>query len=138
MFMSTNGPKFRQAQPQLARFVLNPEMRHLPEGIRVYAFYTVSDRSRSSGPAGMMSGIGGGQIRNHVLSETTFPPFGFVMTFISSSPDERLTEITYFAEYHYKQERTLSLKLPVLPVYTFFPADYRSREQVLKDAGRIP
>jgi hypothetical protein len=59
------------------------------------------------------------------------------MTFNSPSPDDRLTDTTYFAEYRYKQERTLSLKLPVLPIYTFFPADYRSREQVLKDAGRI-
>jgi hypothetical protein len=85
----------------------------------------------------MMSGIGTDQIRNHILSETTFPPFGYVMTFNSPSPDDRLTDITYFAEYEYNQEGTLSLKLPVLPVYTFFPADYRSRDQVLKDAGRI-
>ena len=86
----------------------------------------------------MMSGIGTGQIRNHILSETTFPPFGFVMTFNSPSPDDRLTDITYFAKYPYKELRTLWLQLPVLPIYTAFPGDYRPREQVLKDAGRIP
>jgi len=138
MFMSTNGPKFQHSQPELARFVLNPAARHLPDGIRIFAFYTVSDRSRSTGPAGMMSGFLTGQVKKYMLSETTFPPFGFVMTFGSPPPDDRLTDITYFAEYQYKDTRTLWLKLPVLPIYTHFPGDYRSREKVLKDAGRVP
>jgi hypothetical protein len=59
------------------------------------------------------------------------------MTFGSSSPDERLTDITYFADkYGYDDERVLWLPLPVFPVYTYFPGDYRNREKVLKDAGR--
>jgi len=107
MFMSTNGAQFQYAQPELARFVLNPEARHLPTGIRIYAFYTVSDRSRSTGPAGMMSGLFTEQVKRYVLSETTFPPFGFVMTFRSAPPDERLTDITYFSEYRYEDRRTL-------------------------------
>jgi hypothetical protein len=136
--MSTNGPKFQHAQPELARFVLNPDARHLPDAVRIFAFYTVSDRSRSTGPAGMLSGLGSAQLRKYVLSETTFPPFAFVMTFNSPPPDDRLTDITYFAEYQYTDTRTLWLRLPVLPIYTYFPGDYRSREKVLKDAGRIP
>jgi hypothetical protein len=60
------------------------------------------------------------------------------MTFASPVPDDRLTDITYFAEYRYEDQRTLWLKFPVLPIYTYFPADYRNRENVLRDAGQWP
>jgi hypothetical protein len=137
MVMSANGPKFHKAQPELARFVLNRDIRHLPDHVRVYGFYTVSDRSRSSGVTGRVDGILNGSATNRIFSETTFPPFGFVMTFDSPSPDDRLTDITYFADqYGYDEKRVLWLQFPVLPVYTYFPGDYRNREKVLKDAGQ--
>lgn len=136
MFMSANGSTFQSVQPELVRFVLNRETRSLPRHVRIYAFYTVSDRSRSSGVAGMIDGIFTGSARNNIFSETTFPPFGFVMTLNSPVPDVRLTDITYFAdEFGYGDERTLWLRFPVLPVYTYFLGDYRNREKVLKDAG---
>ncbi len=135
MFLSVNGPTFHKAQPALARFVLNRDARHLPDYVRVFAFYTVSDRSRSHGLSGMIDGILTGSAKSYFFSETTFPPFGFVMTFGSPPPDDRLTDITYFAdEYGYEEKRTLWLRFPVLPIYTYFPGDYRNREKVLGDA----
>jgi 5-methylcytosine-specific restriction endonuclease McrA len=139
MFMSANGPTFQAVQSELARFVLNREARHLPNHVRVYGFYTVSDRSRSSGVSGLIEGILSDSPKNRLVSEVTFPPFGFLMTFDSPPPDDRLADITYFAdEYGYDDEVTLWLRFPVLPIYTYFPADYRSREKVLRDAGRWP
>ena len=85
----------------------------------------------------MMELVGTNSFRGYLYSEFTFPPFGFVLTFNSPAPDERLTDITYFAdEYAYNQKRTIWLRLPVLPIYTFFPGDYRDRDQVLKEAGQ--
>jgi hypothetical protein len=139
MFMSANGPQFQIAQPELARFVLNRDIRHLPNHVRVFAFYTVSDRSRSSGVAGLLAGFGTGSSNGHIFSETTFPPFGFVLALDSPAPDDRPADITYFADnFGYDDERTLWLRLPVLPIYTHFPGDYPPREKVLKDAGHEP
>jgi hypothetical protein len=49
MFFSVNGTYFHKAHPDLVRFVLNKESRDLPERVRVYAFYTFSNRFRASG-----------------------------------------------------------------------------------------
>jgi hypothetical protein len=139
MFMSANGQQFQSAQPELARFVLNRDARHLPHHVRVFAFYTVSNRSRSAGVSGLLTGLDTGSSKGHIFSETTFPPFGFVLALGSPAPDDRLTDITYFADnFGYDDERTLWLRLSVLPVYTHFPGDYRPREKVLRDAGRLP
>jgi len=55
------------------------------------------------------------------------------VTFNSPAPDKRLTDISYLADdYAWNQERTIWLRLPVLPIYTFYPGDYRNREQVKK------
>jgi hypothetical protein len=135
MFMSVNGPKFQSVQSYLARFLLNREMRHLPTHVRLFVFYCIGERSRSSGASGMIQGVEISSFRRYVYSEFTFPPFGFVLTFDSPPPDERLTNITHLAdEYTYNEKRTVWLRLPVLPIYTFYPGDYRPRDQVLKDA----
>jgi hypothetical protein len=134
MFMSTNGAKFQAIQTELVRFVLNKEVKHLPGHTRLFAFYSIGDRSRSSGVSGMISGFGSPSSTGFVFSEITFPPFGFVLTFNSPPPDARLTDISYFGdEFAYNDQRPLWIQLPVLPVYTFYPGDYRDRETVLKD-----
>jgi len=134
MFMSANGPKFQSAQPELARLVLNREMRHLPDHIRLFAFYSIGDRSRSAGVSGLSKGFGGSSPTSYVFSEFTFPPFGFVLTFKCPPPDDRLTNISYWAdEFAYNETRTIWLRFPVLPIYTIYPGDYRNRERVLKD-----
>lgn len=80
-----------------------------------------------------------GASTRHLFAETTFPPFGFVLAVGSPPPDKRLTDITYFADdFRHDETRTLWLRLPVLPVYTIYPGDYRSRDKVLTDAGRKP
>lgn len=59
------------------------------------------------------------------------------MTYGSPAPDDRLTDTTYFVDqYGYDDRRMLWLRFPVLPIYTYFPADYRNREKVLRDAGQ--
>jgi hypothetical protein len=139
MFASASGPELRRTKPELARFVLNREERHLPDDVRVFAFYSIGDRSRSSGLAGLLTGFGTSVSKQHFFSETTFPPFGFVLSLGSPPPDERLTDITYFADdFRHDETRTLWLRLPVLPVYTIYPGDYRSRDKVLTDASRKP
>jgi len=96
MFACANGPELRRTKPELAHFVRNREERHLPDDVRVFASYSIGDRSRSSGLAELLTGFGTNSPRRHLFSETTFLPFEFVLSLGSPPPDERLTDITFF------------------------------------------
>ena len=138
MFCSVNGFYFQKAQPDLVRFVLNKESRIFPSHIRVLAFYTFSNRLRSTGTTAVLRGMGSGSSTIHLLSETTFPPFGFAMTISSSPmPGVEFCDISSFSEFTYRDFRFgVPMKLPLLPIYTGFPGDYRTREQTLADYER--
>jgi hypothetical protein len=69
--------------------------------------------------------------QGHTFSEIAYLPLGYVMTLESKVPDDRPVDISFFANYRYDEWKEFSFHLPVLPVYTYFPADYRNREEVL-------
>jgi hypothetical protein len=139
MFFSANSPGFLgERRAELVRFVLNRDAQCLPTYVRLYTFYTLGPRSRSIGASGLLTGLGTGSSKTFVMSEVTFPPFGFLMTLDCPSPDERLCDISEFSHFAYKARRTLSMKLPVMPIYSYLPGDYRSREQVQCDAAKQP
>ena len=134
MFFSANSPKFRLAHPELERFVLNRDARYAPPNIRIYAFYTYAPRSRSAGVTGLLKGSSslGGAVNTFTFSEITFPPFGFLMAFDGPAPDDRLCDISAWSHFAYNDWRSLSMRLPILPIYTAYPADYRSQDEVEK------
>ncbi len=70
------------------------------------------------------------------LCEIACRPIGYVMSFDPAPPDKRLVDISFFARYSYSDWTSISLRLPALPVWTYFPGDYRNREQVERDAER--
>jgi hypothetical protein len=135
MFFSVNNAHFQERQKDLVRFVLNRDSREFPSTIKIYAFYTFTNRSRSIGATGMIRGLGTGNSSTHLLSEITFAPFGFVMTLGNTAPPvPGLPEITGFSNFAYSDWRAgISMKLPIMPIYTGIPADYRLRDQVLAD-----
>ncbi len=129
MFMSANSPQFRKAHPQFEQILLNRDARFvLPQEVRVYAFYTIGDRSRSAGVSAIVNFKQPGN--SAILSEITFPPFGFVMAFESAPPDPQLFDISEFSRFKYEDYYSVAMRLPVLPIYTFYPGDYRSREEL--------
>ena len=146
MFFSANGDRFRGNYPDLVKFVLNQRACYLNPAIRIFAFFSVSPLRRYVGGA-VKAEIDPDEInrdtidsfldniirdfeRSRVLSEIAFPPIGYVMTFDSEPPDSRLVDISDFAEYSYRDRKSIELRLPVLPVYTYLPGDYRDRDQV--------
>jgi hypothetical protein len=132
MFFSVNGTYFQKVHPDLVRFILNKDSRDLPERVRMYAFYTFSNRSRSAGVLALAKGS-----NIHTFSEITFPPFGFVLTMNSDPPQSGFCEISSFAQFEYRDWRCgITMRLPLMPIYTGFPGDYRTREQTLADALR--
>ena len=139
MFFSANGPEFRRGYPELVRFVLDRDRRWMEPGIQILAFLSCSPRGRQSGVAARLrlsKGIGDEWSTSRcVLSEIAFPPMGYVLLLDSAPPDERLVDISFFADYRYNDWKEFSFRLPVLPIYTAYPGDYRSRDQVLRDAA---
>lgn len=135
MFFSVNGPRFHTVQQDLVRFVLNPKSKELPPHVRIYAFYTFGNRSRAAGVTGLLRGLGSRNSTIHVFSEITFPPFGFVMTLGDTPPPTgSFCEISGFSQFDYGDWRTgISMRLPLMPIYTGFPGDYRTREQTITD-----
>ena len=150
MFFSTNGDRFGGNHPDLVKFVLNQRGCHLDPAIRIFAFFSASPLRRYVGGSvkkeidpdeinrdtidNFLGNIISDFERSRVLSELAFPPIGYVMTFDSKPPpDNRLVDISHFAGYSYRDRKSIELRLPVLPVYTYFPGDYRDREQVRHD-----
>src|SRR6266436_2890160 len=135
MFFSVNSSEFQKHQPDLVRFVLNKESTRFPDYIRIYAFYTFTHRMRMAGVSGLVRGLGSSRSRVHVFSEITFPPFGFVMSFADKPPPEaNFYEISGFSQFNYIAWRDgITMKLPMMQIYTGFPGDYRTREKTLAD-----
>jgi hypothetical protein len=59
------------------------------------------------------------------------------MTLESRVPDDRPVDISFFAKYRYNDYKEFSLQLPVLPVYTYYPADYRNPQEVLATIAKV-
>lgn len=128
MFFSANGPIFRTIHPDLVKFVLNREARYLKPEIRIYTYYNLSPVSRQSSVTGLLN-IEKQQV--HTFSEIAYFPLGYLMTLESNVPDNRPVDISFFANYSYDDWKEFSFQIPVLSIYTYFPADYRNREDVL-------
>jgi hypothetical protein len=131
MFFSINGSEFRVANEHLVALVLNRKLNGFEPQIGIYAYFNASGRSRNTGVAASAN-FNTGKVR--ILSEIAFPPMGYIMTFGSEPPNDKLVDISFMAKYHYNDWKSLSLPLPVLPIYTYFPGDYRDRDQVLREA----
>jgi hypothetical protein len=75
-------------------------------------------------------------MRFHTVSEITFPPFGFLMAIDCVWPDQRLGDISEFANFDYNDWVCgLTMRLPIMPIYTAYPGDYRSRDEVLRQVA---
>ncbi len=138
MFFSICGDRFHAANPELQRFLLDKERTGIPSEYRVLMYLNASTLTEK--PIIKATGVVGAiRLRPHclrILAEHTFPPLGYVLTFGSPSPDERLFDITYFTRFKYNTWRQEFLRPYALPLSTPFPADFRSREQVEADAHR--
>ncbi|SMB98808.1 hypothetical protein SAMN00808754_2557 [Thermanaeromonas toyohensis ToBE] len=132
MFFSVNNPDFAERNSELVSFVLNPKRKYINlEKYRIFVYLN---------PEGRWARIGGFQGKLnfltktiYIFSEIKFPPFGYVMTIDNySPPDLRLYDITYFSRYDYNEFRDVYLKLPLLPTYSWFPGDYRTKKEIIQ------
>ena len=128
MFFSVKHEEFGDNNPALRKFILNRDFQYLPEEIKIYCYYNIEGANRYIGDNVV------GSLNNMspiLLSEITFPPMGFVLTVKSRSPDERLTEISHFANYRYNDWIDHHQKFATLPTHLpFFAGDYRTKKEI--------
>jgi hypothetical protein len=73
-----------------------------------------------------------------VVSELVTRPFGYVLTFSSRAPDDRLVDISFFADSLEAEVKEFSLPLPMLPVYSKFPGEERNGQPPTQRTLRGP
>lgn len=127
MFLAVNRPGFAKVQKELAHFVLNKEETQLPPKFNVYTYYNIVGLHRNIGLSGKLNLPTGKMM---FMSEVSFPPFGYLLSINSDKPDDRLVDITDFANYSYDDIAEIQMKMAVLPTYLIYPGDYRSREEI--------
>jgi hypothetical protein len=127
MFCSASPPSFAQKHQRLVRYLLNADSRDADDQRLFLSLYDVKN-SKASRQLGLSGRISGAQ--SHIFSEISFPPFNLVMSVSGGNPDPRLFEITHFKEFAHRQRCTVRLQLYNLAVNSYFPADYRTFDQL--------
>ena len=127
MFGSACGPKFFEINQELRKFVLDKNCQFLPQKFRLYASL-MSFSSTASRQAGITGLIRDGT--KHVFSEIAFPPFVYVLSINSPPVVEGLQDITFFANGGLAQHRSIHLNLPIQPISSKFPGDYRTMSEI--------
>ena len=149
MFFSVNDNLFRGNHPDLVKFVLSKYENHLNPDFRILVYFNSSPRGRYIGGVSiakmspdeinmdtmenLQRKIESEHTKSRLLSEIAFPPLGYVMSFNSEQLDKQLCDLSFFTNYRYDDCTSIPLKLPVFPVHTWYPGDYRSKEQVQRD-----
>lgn len=136
MFLAINSHAFRRTPigKELARLVFNWDEKGLPDEVRFYTYFNKTGQYRYFPIA---TGGDWQQGTIHVLSEITYPPYGYVMTIDTEAPDSRLFDITHFARFERGEQATVRLELPLLPTYFgTIPGDYRPLEEIYEQEAR--
>lgn len=131
MFFSINHDALSTIHPDLKALVLSKNKKGLPpDRYGLYLYLLRGDLARYIGSAGIGLFPSG---YTRILSELAAPPFGYVLEF---DPKEKSNycDLTFFANsFSFDDKRTITLNVPVYESNTPFPADYRTKQQVVQD-----
>lgn len=131
IFFDTALPAEHHSHRELARFALDPKSKELPSEYRFLVFWYGGGGLRQTGIVGVLNLDNG---RTNLLAEFVHPPFGYVLALSDAVFDSRPVDITDFAEYDFNEAITLNRRFPVLETHWIMPGDYRTREQIDRDA----
>ena len=134
MFFSINGSNFVHAQPELSKFIREPENRELPPRFHVFVGYNTNDMV-SHIPYQVRARIGTGI--HCQFSQIAHPPFVYLLAIDSPRPDSRLVEFTRFTQYAYGEEANIEEEFVVMPTNNCFAGDFRREGKVIPDGDAI-
>jgi len=129
MFFSVNPTGLSKIHPELMKFVLDKECRELPlDKFGFYVFVLRGSILRYIGITGILYSDGS----NRILSEINAPPFGYVFE-IEPKNKTNYCDITSFGnDFNYDDRVTIHLNIPILEVNSYFPADYRTKQEIME------
>jgi len=128
IFFSINTPGLASANPDLVNFVMNRERKYIQKDIFISMYMSLGGRGRffPLSARGSNNGV-------DIISEFSFPPFGFVFSFKRKPLVSRLFGINFFSHFEYNEQANFFLPLYVLATFSHFPLDYRTIEQMNAD-----
>ena len=134
LFFSANGPGFREQHPALEYFVRTKHVTGPLKGVQLYTYLQRGPVARQTG----LMAVGNFETGStQMMSEISFPPFGYVMCFGSPPPEKRQVDIGCFATAKFEECRDdVFLHLPILETNTAFPGDYRSEAEIADCVAR--
>jgi hypothetical protein len=114
--------------PRLVRYLLNRDSRDADDQELFLSLYDVNSSiaSRQAGLTSRLDADGS----SHLFAEIAYPPLNIVMAVSGGSPDARLFDVTWFKNFAYREEARVGLILNSLAVTTYFPADYRTMDEL--------
>lgn len=126
-FVSTNGPGFVRANDWVAPFVKNATNQSIPPEIGIYLF---ASNSRGAKRTGISSHIELSRCTQFdIVAEFSFWPLGTVISF-GQLAHPGLAPIHHWVKYPFDYKGTVDLHLPVNPIHSPYPVDFRSKSQV--------
>jgi hypothetical protein len=129
MFFSVNPPGLSKIHPELVKFVLDKWCRELSlDKFGFYVFVLRGSILRYIGITGILNSDGS----TRILSEISAPPFGYVFE-IEPKGKANYCDLTSFGNnYKYDDKVTIRIDVPVLEVNSYFPADYRTKWEIME------
>lgn len=125
-FCSINDANFAKSNPDLQEFILNKDRLGFPQNMFLSMYLNMKGKGRYF-PLSAKGEIGRGF---EIISEFSFPPFGFVFSIDKPIMDNRLFDVKFFSSYGYNQGVILSFQLFLLATFSRYPADYRTMEEI--------
>ncbi|MBZ0205928.1 MAG: hypothetical protein K8H89_06355 [Flavobacteriales bacterium] len=128
MFLSIDDGHLQTDYPALPKFILNREERFLDKAYKIYAYYNFEGSPRYLPRTFMTNGKSTEMI---IMSEISFPPFGFVLSLKGPKPAPEITDISHFTRFNYGEWTDFYQRFPVLPTHLpNIPVDYRTRLEI--------
>lgn len=137
MTLAMLSPNVIDKHQDLRHFVQNRESKDMPIKYGVYVYMTDTNSLRFESEQVVASLRTGEQI--FMYTEIAFPPFGLCVIPRKGLLAPKLMQeyglkpIDWFCCFDFNETFSLEMRLPKLSVYTQFPLDYRTKEQVEKE-----
>lgn len=130
-FVSANGQGFVDKNLWIRRFLLSSRNQEWDPLTHLYIYATPIRAGRQTGNSGTVNVFTGAY---RVLSEFAFWPLGSVLTHMPLNGLPLAPIHQWAKSFQYQDQGPASLSLPVNVIATPLPLDFRSRDQVQKDA----
>lgn len=126
MFLSVAGEAFCDKHPHLRKYVLERKASGCLPDVRLYCYGNPNVVNRIVPLTAQRSPLG-----DHLwISEIGTWPLGYVLAVDCEIRGSQLCELTHLLDHDVDHESEITMTIPLLPVSTMFPLDFRTAKDV--------